>query len=166
MFTCPLLDWGLLRGRTISYPHWISLVVAEWLAPPGSVDGVDWLTEWINEWIPRAEQCPQNATFLGRASLDMPSLEVGISRSNRASLPFLVTPEATDRPRETIWLPTDAVKWTKTSVVFGAARLAPCRKVKPSVKHTCSLWPFNWQGFNCQGAGDPGFEKVKGLIAC
>lgn len=43
------------------------------------------------------------------------------------------------------------------------------QEVKPSVKHTCPLWPFNWQGFNCYVVGEvggPGFEKARGLIVC
>lgn len=113
------------------------------------------MNEWVNEWIPRAEQWPQDAAVPGGASLSMPSLEVEeLARTTMlscSSWSHLSLPTG----QETVWLPTDAVKWTNNAVVFrAAAGLAPCRKVKLSVTHTCSLWPFNWQGFNSKGGGE------------
>ena len=87
VFASPLLDCNLSWSHTVSYPFWISHVVAEWwLLLAQWMVFFDSLSEWMDGWMPRAELCPQDVTLPGGFSLPKPSHDCrGLSRINEAS---------------------------------------------------------------------------------
>ena len=103
---------------TVSYPFWISHVVAEcWLLWAQRMCS---LTDWLNEWM---DEClePSCAFRMWPSRLGFHPLSQATTVEDLAGsmkLPTLPDPtEVTNRRRDG-WLPTDTVKWTKTSVVF------------------------------------------------
>ena len=139
VFASPLLDYNLSWSHTVSYPFWISHTVAEWwLLLAQWMVFIDSLSEWMDGWMPRAELCPQDVTLPGGVSPPKPSHDCrGLSRINEASYPSWSHWGYQQAER---WLATNGYcSMNKDVCGLSAARLAPCRKVKRSVKHTCSL---------------------------